>query len=357
MSIGMNGANGGATPEDEDIVRLLGASGVLRRRRTRRLLLARLLSEGRGGESEYEEDEGHEEHEGFEEPGEGDGRVVRRLIARGVLRRRGVRRVLLAHLLRERGEGVGGSGEEYEEEEGEEVGGGEHRLARLVIASGILRRRRTRRMILAHLLRERGEGGGFGEEFGETEEPEFGSPDRKFAKLLIASGILRRRRTRRMILAHLMRERGEEFGEEEGEEGFGEGFGPRAVFAAGVGRRRRMRRLLVAHLLRERAEGGGFGEEHDEGEEEEPTGDRKIAKLIIASGILRRRRARRMVLGHLLRERGEGFGEEPEEFEEGEEGEGFGEEGRLARLAAIGGLARGRRRRRMAMGHLLREAV
>jgi len=72
-----------------------------------------------------------------------------------VMRRARARRMLLAHLLRERGEG----GEEEDEGEDEygEGGGGEHQLARLLIGKRAMRRGRARRMLVAHLLRERSE--------------------------------------------------------------------------------------------------------------------------------------------------------------------------------------------------------
>ena len=108
-------------------------------------------------------------------------------------------------------------------EDRSETGSGknEEQFVRLMVAGGLLRRRRIRKMILAHLLRERGEGGG-DEETEESEEGfEGGGEGQKFAHLLIASGLLRRRRIRKVILAHLLRERGEEMEESGSEEGFG----------------------------------------------------------------------------------------------------------------------------------------
>jgi hypothetical protein len=280
-SIGGNGA-----ARDEDVIaRLLVSGGLLRRRRVRRLLLARLLNEARetGEEPEFE----HEE-EG-EEGGVSDRGIARFLIASGLLRRRRMRRIILAHLMRERGgEGVEEFGE-HEGFEGVEEGGpsSDRKIARFLIVSGILRRRRVRQMVMAHLMREHGEGvEEFGEYGGGFEGAEEGGPTtgRKVARFLIASGILRRRAVRRMVLAHLLRERGgegvEEFGEHEGVEGF------------------------------EGEEVGGGGE------------DRRIVRQIVASGVLRKRRIRRMLLARLLHERG-GFGEEGvgEEME-GEEGVG-----------------------------------
>jgi hypothetical protein len=78
------------------------------------------------------------------------------LIGSRILRRRRIRRAVLLHLLRERREG---EDEDEDEDEGEgdedEGGGGERRLLRLLVGSRLLRRRRMRRALLAHLARER----------------------------------------------------------------------------------------------------------------------------------------------------------------------------------------------------------
>ena len=97
-------------------------------------------------------------------PGETTNKSSSALATGGLLRRRRVRKLILAHLLRERMEGAD---EGMEEGFG---GGEEHQLARFLIASGGLHRRRIRKMILAHLLRERGEGGEEMEGLGEEEE-------------------------------------------------------------------------------------------------------------------------------------------------------------------------------------------
>jgi hypothetical protein len=93
-------------------------------------------------------------------------------------------------------------------------------------------------------------------------------------------------------------------------------------------RRRRLSRALLARLL-----GHRFEEEDKEGEEavgEEEGGDRehKIARLLIGSGVLRRRHLRNLLLAHLLRERGETKEEDEEGDEEQSEG---GEESAAAR--------------------------
>jgi hypothetical protein len=67
-----------------------------------------------------------------------------------MLRRRRLRRLLLAHLIRE-----GREGDEVEEGEGEEEGGGDERqIVRLLLGGRMLRRRKLRRLALAHLLQE-----------------------------------------------------------------------------------------------------------------------------------------------------------------------------------------------------------
>src|SRR5437899_8203768 len=79
-----------------------------------------------------------------------ENRVLKALIGRRMLRRRRVRRAILAQLLRERGE----EGEDEEDENGE---GDEGRALKALIASRILRRRRLRRLLLVHLRGERGD--------------------------------------------------------------------------------------------------------------------------------------------------------------------------------------------------------
>src|SRR6516225_853021 len=115
--------------------------------------------------------------------------------------------MLLAHVLRERGE-VGEEEDEGEDEYGE-GGGGEHQLARLLMGKRVIRRARARRMLLAHLLRERGEGGEEEDE-GEDEYGEGGGGEHQLARLLMGKRAMRRGRARRMLVAHLLRERSEE---------------------------------------------------------------------------------------------------------------------------------------------------
>jgi hypothetical protein len=117
---------------------------------------------------------------------------------------------VLAHLARERYE-ADDDDDEGEDYEGEEGGDHEHRFARALIGSRIIRRRRARKALLAHLIRERSEAADDddeGEEYaGENSGEE--SSDGKLVRLLIGSRILRRHKVRRAIAAHLLRERQE----------------------------------------------------------------------------------------------------------------------------------------------------
>jgi hypothetical protein len=82
---------------------------------------------------------------------------VRALIASKMLRRRRVRRALLVHLLRSKAESMS-EADEGEDDFSEEGGGGEDReLLRALIGSRMLRKRRFRRALLTHLLREKEE--------------------------------------------------------------------------------------------------------------------------------------------------------------------------------------------------------
>ena len=81
---------------------------------------------------------------GSEGGGRDEKQIVRLLIGSRMLRRRRIRNLLLAHLLRE--------GREREDEDGDEGGSEERRLVRLLVAGGAIRRRRVRRLLLALLL-------------------------------------------------------------------------------------------------------------------------------------------------------------------------------------------------------------
>jgi hypothetical protein len=342
---------------NEELARLAIGGRALHRRRLSRRQLARML----GARHEAEEDDEGEEAFGEEEEGAGEEhRLARLLVGSRMLRRPRLRRLLVAHLLRERSEAddEGEEGEEYEGEEGVEK---ERKLARLLIGSRILRRSRVRRALLAHLVRERAEADDDDDE-GEEYEGEEGGREHKLARALVASRILRHRRVRRALLAHLARERAEaddddDEGEEyEGEEGGREHKLARALVASRILRHRRVRRALLAHLARERA---GAEDDDDEGEdyEGEESGDHehKLARLLVGGRIARRHRARRALIAHLVRERNEA-----DDDDEGDEyaGENSGEEssdGKLARLLIGSRVLKRRRVRRALAAHLLRE--
>ena len=294
---------------NEELARLAIGGRALHRRRLSRRQLARML----GARHEAEEDDEGEEAFGEEEEGAGEEhRLARLLVGSRMLRRPRLRRLLVAHLLRERSEAddEGEEGEEYEGEEGVEK---ERKLARLLIGSRILRRSRVRRALLAHLVRERAEADDDDDE-GEEYEGEEGGREHKLARALVASRILRHRRVRRALLAHLARERaGAEDDDDEGEDYEGEESGDhehklaRLLVGGRIARRHRARRALIAHLVRERNE----ADDDDEGDEYagensgEESSDGKLARLLIGSRVLKRRRVRRALAAHLLREREE----------------------------------------------------
>ena len=190
-----------ATMDTEELARLALGGRALKNRRIRRVLLARLLNENAASEN------GDESEEVGEEGGDEEREVVRALIGSRMLRRRRVRRVLLAHLLRTKGE-FETEGDEGEEETGEE-GGDEHEIVRALIASRLLRRRRVRRALLVHLLRSKGEFETEGDEGDEDTGEDYGGEESEVVRALIGSRILRRRRVRRVLLAHLLREKAE----------------------------------------------------------------------------------------------------------------------------------------------------
>jgi hypothetical protein len=127
-----------------------------------------------------------------------------------MLRRRRVRRALLAKLIRDRNE-TGSEGDEDDDEIGEEGGeegsDRERQFLRLVMGSRILRRRRVRRALLAKLIRERGAAGGESDEYDEDEGDDDG-PDleRQVSRLLVGGQMVKRRRARR-ALVHFLRNR------------------------------------------------------------------------------------------------------------------------------------------------------
>ena len=229
------------------------------------------------------------------------------------LKNRRVRRAIIARLINENGESYeGDEGEEGEEEEAS-VGGEDRELLRVQVGSRLFKRRRTRRALLAHLLRSKGEyeSEGDEEESGE-EESEGGGEDRELVRAVIASKMLRRRKVRRAILAHILRSKAEEMEGESDEEGEEEGGGGddrelvRALIASKMLRRRKVRRALLAHLLRSKAESMSEGDEGEEDYSDEGgREDRELLRAVIASKMLRRRRVRKALLTHLLGEKEE----------------------------------------------------
>ena len=100
-----------STREAEDLAKLAVGGKMIRNGRIRRALIARLLSERAEG-SDEEGEEGEEET--TEEGGDDDRQLVKALVGSRLLRRRRLRRVLLAHLIKQRA----GADEDVDEDEG-----------------------------------------------------------------------------------------------------------------------------------------------------------------------------------------------------------------------------------------------
>jgi len=135
------------TTEAEEFARLALGSRAMKNRRVRRAIIARLLNENGAAQN------GDDTEDMGEEAGE-EQDLVRALIGSKLLRRRRVRRALFAHLLRSKDE-YEADGEDDGYDDGDEGTDDDLDIARALIASRVLRRRRTRRAILAHLLSER----------------------------------------------------------------------------------------------------------------------------------------------------------------------------------------------------------
>jgi len=193
--------------ETEDLAKLAVGGRMIRNGRTRRALIARLLSEQSAGSDE----EGDEDT--TEEGGDDDRQLVKALLGSRMLKRRRLRRVLLAHLIRERGASEGDDEvEDNDEDVGEEESGDEDRkLLRLVLGSRILRKRRVRRALIAKLLRDRSgaetEDDDADDDTDDDDGEEGGDSERKFLRLLVGSRILRKRRVRRALIAKLLKDR------------------------------------------------------------------------------------------------------------------------------------------------------
>lgn len=236
------------TAETEDLARIALGKSAQRKSRIRRALIARLLNEDGEGEDQIDADAG----DNSDGTGDDEERQLVRVLAAGrLLKRRRLRRMLRAKLLTERDEGV--DDDESDEESGEDDG----ELGRLLVGNRLLRRRRVRRALLAHLIRDTA---GSGEESDESEEDEEDGGDRegKFVRMVIGSRVLRRRRVRRAVLAHLLKERGDA-GEESDEDDETIGAGPdleREVARLLVGGRAIKRRRMRGALARSLRNGG-----------------------------------------------------------------------------------------------------
>jgi hypothetical protein len=188
---------------------------------------------------------------------------------------------------------------------------GEQELVRLMLGGKMLRRQRLRQALLAHILHERGEEESDSEAEGIEDEPESGTDERKLARLLIGSNIVRRRRLRALMLAHVLREKREAAEEDEGvsgeegeeSEGVSEHRLAKLLIGSGIARRRRLRALMLAHLLKEKREAAAE-EEDDTGEEAgegDDDSDHQLARLLIGSSIARRHRLRKALVAQALR--------------------------------------------------------
>jgi hypothetical protein len=259
----------GSARETEDLGKLVVGGRMMRNGRTRRALIARLLSEQSAGSDE----EGDEDT--TEEGGDDDRQLVKALLGSRMLKRRRLRRVLLAHLIKARGasEADDEVDDDNDEDVGEEESGDEDRkLLRLVLGSRILRKRRVRRALIAKLLRDRSgaetDDDELDDDVDESDDDvgeEGGDSERKFLRLLVGSRILRKRRVRRALLAKLLKDRS---GGGETEDDYDD------------------------------------GEDEDEDVEEGPDLERSLARLLVGGRVVRRRRTRKAALARFLRNRG-----------------------------------------------------
>jgi hypothetical protein len=97
-------------------------------------------------------------------------------------------------------ESAGGDEDEGDEEFDDDTSDREGNFVRLVIGSRILKRRRVRRAVLAHLLKERADSDDTDE---ESEGEEDADLERAVARLLVGRRVVRHRRMRRALAAHL----------------------------------------------------------------------------------------------------------------------------------------------------------
>ena len=244
-----------ALGETEDLAKIAVAGRAARGGRARRALIARLLSEQANGADEEGADDMTEE-------GDDDDRtLVRAIVGSRVLKRRRLRRLLMAHIIRERNEAGEGAEEDYEdadEDTDEEEGVDDRRLGKLLLASRMLRRRRVRRALLAHAIRaHQAEEGEETDDFEDEDEIEGGtSSERKFLRLVIGSRVLRRRRVRRVLLARLAKNRAESDDDFDTDDEDSEGGSDvdrsvaRLLVAKRATRRSRVRRAALVRYLR-----------------------------------------------------------------------------------------------------------
>jgi len=247
--------------ETEDLAKLAAGGRMLKNGRIRRALIARLLSErAEGTDEEGEEDTSDESDEGD------DRQLVRALVGSRLLRRRRLRRLLLAKLIRDRhAEDADADVDDDDEDTDEDEGGDDRQLARLIIGSRMLRRRRIRRLLIARLIKARSEADeDYEDDDLEDDDDDIGEEgsdrDRKFMRLLVASRVLRRRRVRRALIAKLLKNRSEsegEFGDVDEDDGDDESPDverqlARLLVGGRVVRRRRTRRAALVRFLRNR---------------------------------------------------------------------------------------------------------
>ncbi len=106
-------------------------------------------------------------------------------------------------------------------------------------------------------------------------------------------------------------------------------------------RHRQLRRLLLAHLVKQRMEGGA--EDDDEGiegeEDDDEGGERaraqKLVKLLVVGRMARQRQLRRLLLAHFLKQRMEGAEDDDEGIEGEEDDDEGGESGERARAQKL----------------------
>ena len=101
--------------------------------------------------------------------------------------------------------------EDVEADVGQETGeeGGSEKLVRLLLGGRLRRNRRLRRLLFARLLKERMEGGEEEDEDdeGDVDGGEGNERARKLVGLLVVGRTRRHRQLRRLLAAHLAREK------------------------------------------------------------------------------------------------------------------------------------------------------